>query len=543
MNRQGKTYKVILTVFTLLLFISVVSAYVSVTPYGAASTISGSCFLLKTEDLKFIIDCGLFMSEENSSDKTPAFRDKIAKLKNRLLPVELIDAQSLFLTHAHLDHSGRIPLLIHKGFKGKIYSTSATKKLVLTLFRNGNGFELIEKKWFWSKTQRKRAENDGIRIAAHWTDKCKKNIRSIEYCRDEVLLKELEEEKNVKFFPCKKCCDEEVKKIKKRFIALKYGEYIKIADDLAVKLIDAGHIPGSASFIFKTGGKKILFSGDLGSGHSRFNGNFDIPENADLIFMESTCTCDKNKTSAEEYETFGNDLEQALDEGKSIWIPALSLNRTQKILYELKLLQERGRIPKRIPIYSISPSANSITALYQKELKRPTYKSHGDWFLYSVYEKGSILPENVKFKTAKDYDNSQMILISSNGDMDKGRSKQLMPKMLARQDLFIMVVNYVSPESSAGLLLQNKQTRSDLKSSAQIKKYGIFSDHADFETLQKWLSGQNKNVEIYIIHSSEENTQAMVKLLKGKGWCKVKSARIGEQIKGAFNFTIDKIRL
>jgi len=531
MNRLRKTYKVILAVFTLLLFVSAVSAYVSVTPYGAASTISGSCFLLKTKNLKFIVDCGLFMSEENSFENTLAGKNKILEFKNLRFPAELIDAHALFLTHAHLDHSGRIPLLIHKGFKGKIYSTDATKELALTLFRNGNGFELIERRWFWSKTQRKRAENNNVRITAHWTDKCKKNIKSAEYCRGKVLLKELEEEKNIKFFPCKRCCAEEVKKIKERFVTLKYGRYIEITDGFTVKLINAGHIPGSASFIFKTDGKKILFSGDLGSGQSRFNGEFDIPESVDLIFMESTYACDKNRTGAEEYEAFGNDLQQALDEGKSIWIPALSLNRTQKILYELRLLQENGRVSKKIPIYSISPGANSITVLYQKELKRPMSKSHRDWFLQGVYEKGSILPENVKFKAARNYDNSQMILISSSGDMDKGRSEQLMPEMLARQDLFIMVVNYVSPESNAGLLLQNKQTRSGLKSSAQIKKYGIFSDHADFKTLQKWLSEQNKNTEIYIIHSSEENTQAMVKLLKGKGWRKVKSAKIGEEIK------------
>lgn len=152
------------------------------------------------------------------------------------------------------------------------------------------------------------------------------------------------------------------------------------------------------------------------------------------------------------------------------------------------------------------------------------------WFLDGVYRKGSILPENVKLRMIRNY-GLQMILISASGDMSKGKSEQLIPKMLPRKDVFIMIVNYVDPESGAGLLLQNKKTRSGVESRAEIKKYDVFSDHADFEMLQKWLSKQNKNVEIYIIHSSEKNTRDMVKLLKSKGWEKVNGAKTGQPIK------------
>ena len=107
--------------------------------------------------------------------------------------------------------------------------------------------------------------------------------------------------------------------------------------------------------------------------------------------------------------------------------------------------------------------------------------------------------------------------------------------MLVRKDVFIMIVNYVSPESNAGLLLQNKKTRSGTKSFAKIKKYDVFSDHADFEMLQKWLSNQDKNnVKINIIHSNDKNTQNMIKLLKSKGCKGVNVAKVGEPVKLGF---------
>jgi metallo-beta-lactamase family protein len=157
-----------------------------------------------------------------------------------------------------------------------------------------------------------------------------------------------------------------------------------------------------------------------------------------------------------------------------------------------------------------------------------------NWFLDSVYQKKSILPKNISFKVAKAYD-MQMILFSASGDMDKGKSKQLAPIMLFNENVFVMIVNYISPTSLAGLLLQNKDNYfCGKKVAAKIKKYESFSDHADFGMLQRWLSKQSKTAKIYIIHSNKENTDQVVKLLREKGWNRVESAKLGETIN--FNF-------
>jgi metallo-beta-lactamase family protein len=526
-------YKFISVTFGILLFLSPLFADVSVTPYGAAETVSGSCFLLDTKDKKFIVDCGFFMSDSKDSDSD---NNTSTKDKNLNIQKELTEAYSLFLTHAHLDHSGRIPLLIHQGFKGKIYSTEATKELAIALFKDRNGFDLIKRKWFWSESQYEKAEEKNGTVVAHWTDECKSNIKSIGYSESKVLLEDLEKNEKVKFILCKNCCEREAKKISEKFVTVNYNEEIQIVGTVKAKFINAAHIPGSASIIFSIDKEKVCFSGDLGNGHSKFSGEFEIPEPVDLIFMEATYGGRINNNIDSEYKIFRKDLKNALASGKTIWIPAFALNRTQEILYELKLMQDDGYISKEIPVFSVSPSANAITSLYQKEVSNPSIQDENNeynqktWFLDSVYQKKSILPKDTRLQMIRNY-NIRMILFSSSGDMDKGKSEQLAPIMLSDKNVFVMIVNYVDPASPAGLLLQNKKTKFNLtKIAAKIKRYHAFSNHADFELLQKWLSKQNKDTKIYVIHSNKQNTAQTVALLRAKNWSNVYSAKLGEAL-------------
>jgi mRNA degradation ribonuclease J1/J2 len=159
--------------------------------------------------------------------------------------------------------------------------------LTIALFKKRNGFDLIKRKWFWSESQYEKAEEKrGAVVAAHWSEECKKNIKSIGYSKNEVLLKDLDKNEKVKFRLCKHCCERESEKISEKFVHADYNEEIKISGTLKAKLINAGHIPGSASIIFSTDKEKVLFSGDLGSGNSKFNGEFEIPESVDLILWK-----------------------------------------------------------------------------------------------------------------------------------------------------------------------------------------------------------------------------------------------------------------
>lgn len=502
------------TIISLLFifFYSLVWASVTVTPYGAAGIVSGSCFLVSADEKKIVVDCGIFM-------------EKVYGDSNYSFPDGIIEADALILTHAHLDHSGKIPLLIDKGFQGKIYATEATKELALTLFKNRSGFNLIKRKWFWSQNQASKAAKYGNSVVAHWRDECKSNIKEIAFSENKEYLNILGKEKNIQFVICKECCKYESEKIANYFAVVKYNQEEALFEDIKIKFINAAHIPGSASVILSIKDKKVLFSGDLGSGFSRFNGAFDIPEKVDCVFVEATYADKKAKYGSLEYDLFRKDLSEAIKEGKIIWIPSLSFNRAQKILYEIKLMQDENGFPKNIPIYSVSPSANEITRAYEKEIA----KKEGVWFLKEVYEKGTLMPAEAKLQPVRSYD-KQMILLSSSGDMDMGMSEGIMHKMVPNRNVFIMIVNYVSPESNAGMLLSNKRTKEGVRLRAEIKKYDIFSDHPDFETLQLWLSNQDKKTKIYLIHSENKTMIEMERLMKKNGWTGVLGTMINNKI-------------
>jgi Predicted exonuclease of the beta-lactamase fold involved in RNA processing len=509
--------KFLFLLFSICFFALYANAEISVTPYGAAQSVSGSCFLVDADGEKALVDCGLFMDNDGESGSSKGDL-------NADMPKELTNAGFLVLTHAHLDHCGRVPLLVSAGFNGKIYSTRATKELALSLFMDRYGFDIIERKWFWSESQRIKSQNSNSTAVAHWNERCNENIKSVEYSSSAITLRDLSKSNNVKFLACKNCCASEVEKIDAMFEVVQYDADIDVSENIKIKLINAGHIPGSASVMLNIKGKKILFSGDLGSGYSRLNGEFKIPEKADLVFMEATYYEDKAGMSFTDYDNFQNDIEKAVKDGKIIWIPALSFNRTQKVLYELKLMQNNGKLSKEFPIYSVSPSANNITEIYQKELK----SKEGGWFLDEIYKEGSLLPVNVNLKKAASFD-KPMILISSSGDMDKGMSERLLPAMISKKNLFIMIVNYVSPASPAGQLLSGRNKVKGIKSNAAIKKYDIFSDHAGFNMLQKWLLKQNKKTGLYIIHSSSDNSAKAEAALKKLGWKNVSAAVLKEK--------------
>ncbi|MDR1695558.1 MAG: MBL fold metallo-hydrolase [Endomicrobium sp.] len=515
--KKAAAFAVLFAIFC----VSFSSAETTVTPYGGAGIVSGSCFLLEADGKKIIIDCGIFMETgagEGNHDS-----------QNFYMPEELINADALILTHAHLDHSGRIPLLINKGFKGNIYSTQATKELALLLFRERNGLDLIERKWFWSQSQRNKSVDSGKSAVIHWTDNCRRNIKSAGESAKIMPLSEIEKKEGASFRLCKECSAKEAEGIEKFFITKEYGEETPFpetssSDTVKFKFINAAHIPGSASVLFEINDRKILFSGDLGSGYSKLTGMFDVPEKADIIFTESTYAEKKEKFSKKGFKVFHKDLSDALSKGKIVWIPALSLNRTQKVLYELKLMQDSKELSKEIPIYSVSPSANAVTIAYQKELD----KKSGNWFVEDVYKNGTIMPENAKLQPVRRYD-TQMILFSSSGDMDKGMSAGLVSKLVPEDGVFIMSVNYVSPSSNAGKLLSGKNI-DGLKTHAKIKKYEIFSDHPDFDMLKKWFANQDKTAKIFLTHSDEKSSSAALKSFKRSGYKNVFRPQAEEKI-------------
>lgn len=504
--------------FILLFLTGILYAEVSVQYFGGAEMVSGSCALLKTEETSVIVDCGTFYEET----KLP--------VDNKTIDDQLINAQYFILTHAHVDHSGRLPLLVSKGFNGKIYLTKATKDILLELFSKGWNYNDVEQNYFWSKKQRLRCQkkHQGT-TTLHWYKSCLKAISNTETSMNEETLNDLNNRYKINFKLCKKCLKNQLDLLTKQLAVVNYNEEIKLSKNTSFYLIDAGHIPGSASVFIKvkeTDLKKILFSGDLGNNYSRLLNKKQTAPEADFIFMENTYGAADRNTSYKDYDIFQNEVYKALEKNEIVWIPALSLNRTQKILFELKLAQKKGLINENIPILSLSPTSNDITNLYENEIKHPSAQK---WFNPEIYKEGGILPNNYSTKKLKVYPKPS-IIISASGMMDKGVSASLTKTLLPQRDVNVFLVSYASPQTPAGKLKRNAKNIGKVHVNATVKSFDIFSDHPDIYDRISWLTPANKYSKIYLVHGEKTNFTSTKNFLNNKGFKNIYEMPLNKKI-------------
>lgn len=499
-------------------------AEISVQYFGGAQRVSGSCALLKTDNASVIIDCGTFYEEEN------------LPVDNQTINPLLLNAKALVLTHAHIDHAGLIPVLISKGFKGNIYCTPATKKIVFELYDDGWNFEEIEQNYFWSKTQRLNCQQKQRgTVTLHWIDKCSNSIAGKESLNKKISSEGLKKFYNTKFRLCKKCLNSYLKNLSNRFIEIKYHNVMKISDDISFSLYNAGHIPGSASILFYVTdnnlSKTIIFSGDLGSGYSKLVLNKEISKKADYIFVEGTYGSGNRKIDFSDYGNFQKTLADELNKNNIVWIPALALQRTQKVLYEIKKAQDKGIINKNVPVYSLSPSSNGLTKLYETEIKNPSAEK---WFSEDIYGENGLMPEKYITLKPKQYPKPSIIL-SASGMMDKGVSFSLLAKLLPRKDVSVFLVSYAGPQTPAGQLKKGAKTiktkYGPVEVSASVKSFDIFSDHPGINETINWLGYDNKATNIYLVHGEKEGLESAKNILKQKGFINSKVAPVNKKIR------------
>lgn len=269
---------------------------------GGTGTVTGANFLLEADGKKILIDCGLTQGIKLADD-----------VNWSPFPYDPKTIDMLFITHAHVDHVGRIPKLINEGFRGKIISTQPTKSLSAPMIEDTKGI-------------------------------LSKNT--------EIGLDVIYSEENLKI-------------INSLWIGYEYYENIKITDNLSVSMKNAGHILGSAMIEFIYNGKKILFTGDLGNSPSPLLPDTDKVTDADYLIMESVYG-DRNHESRDDRRKF---LEQAIEDNYkrrgALLIPTFSLERSQELLFELNTLVEEKRIPV-MPIFLDSPLAIRLTEVFKQ---------------------------------------------------------------------------------------------------------------------------------------------------------------------------------
>ncbi len=499
-----------------LIYKTVNEPAVYVTSYGAAGRVSGSLHMLKTKGSIGFIDCGNFYPEGEGSYEERL--EKARKLSSKL-PVKASKVDYVILTHAHLDHIGRLPLLVKEGFQGKIYVTPGTAKLMYHMLRSAVRYSPLSRKWVYSKNSLKKSRKGRKILTAHWNHcEYQNKIRRKKTFRG--TLDALEEKLDVHISPCKECAAMERDRIMNLVDVVPPGEVFKPTPNTTATFVPNGHIPGSASVFMSVShegkGKTLLFSGDVGKKEDILQKTpLPLPK-ADFVWFESTYGDHVRDHSVGKY-TFRAHVRTELEKGRVVWIPAFALDRTQKVLYAL------AGINMWMEVDVPSPLANAINEIYRKEHQTKQY----GWFRPEVYEE-RLFPYYGSSKPDEFID--PKVVITTSGMMDTGYSESLLGYLLPREDVSIFLVGYQDPGTPGGQLEAGKQIvkwkGKTYMVNASVFSYHFFSAHADMNDALYLLKRQDKkHSRIHLIHGEPEALQKRKRKLLEKGFRYVKIAQ------------------
>lgn len=442
---------------------------------GGARSVTGSKYLLEIDDYKLLVDCGLFQG--------------LRKLRRRNwepFPIPPNEIDAVILTHAHIDHSGYLPRLVDEGFSGPIYCTYPTVDLVKILLLDSAKLQ-EEEAAFARRKGYSRHENP------------------------EPLYRVREAER---VFPLLK--------------AFGYKEKIAINEYVNITFYDAGHILGSAIVEMRLKGdsqqKKIVFSGDLG--------RYDQPvfydpspiREADVLFIESTYG-DRESLEKDVAQEMEDIINETIEDGGHVIIPAFAVGRTQIVLYYIRELMIAGRIPE-VPVYVDSPMAISVTDLYKRN---PTCHKLRNGRKESIFD----------FKHIK-YQRSQQtskllnelkepaIIISASGMATGGRVLHHLYHRLPNEKDTVLFVGFQAVGTRGRRLLEGEETvkifGQEVPVKARVRRIHGLSAHADKSELFRWLGNLEDSPKFtFIIHGEPESATAFAEAIQERlGWYHVK---------------------
>ncbi len=458
--------------------------------YGAAGMVTGSCFLLETDNIKILVDCGMFQGDEDSD------------ILNRAdFPFDPSTIDFLFLTHSHIDHSGRIPLITKRGFKGKIITTMASMDLCGIMLTDSGYIQEMETEWI----NRKNLRAGKPLIEPLYTITDAKN--SLEY-----------------------------------FQTIPLNEIVSFSDDLEVRFINAGHVLGASIieiWIKENGHKeKIVFTGDLG------NKDMPIlkdPENvfdADYLVIESTYG---NRTHSEIKNTtllLLDVITDTIEREGNIVIPSFAVGRTQELLYMLNLLKENkfSKI-KKIPVFIDSPLAINATRIFSRHSDlfdsetKELLKAGDDPFDFP----NLVFTETSEESKAINFHEGSCIIVSASGMCDAGRIKHHLKHNLWKGNSSVVFVGYQAKGSLGRRILDGdkkvKLFGEDIYVNCNIYKLDGLSGHADRNGILEWISSfTRKPKRIFLVHGEEDALRELKCSIKGELNLNAHVAQLGETI-------------
>lgn len=446
---------------------------------GAAHEVTGSCTYIEVGKYKILVDYGM--------------EQGFNVFENAPLPVFENEIDLVFLTHAHVDHSGQLPLLYKNGFRGDIFSTNETANLCNIMLRDCAHIQESEAKY--KNRKRKRA---GRALA----------------------------EPLYTLFDAEQVC--------KHFRRCEYSKPIQVNECIAVRFTDVGHLLGSACIeLWLTEDnvtKKIVFSGDVGNTNQPIIKDPSTVSEADYVVIESTYgdrlheerRCDTVKNLAEH-------IERTLSRNGNLIIPSFAVGRTQELLYFIREIKNSKIIEKSVgdfPVYVDSPLANEATSIFQQcdmecldDEILSVMKNGENPLVFSNLHTYLSTADSMKLNS----DQTPKVIISASGMCEAGRVCHHLKYNLWRKECTVLFVGYQANGTLGRLIYDGAQSvrlfGDEIAVNAEICTLQGVSGHADKNGLIKWLSGfENKPKQVFVNHGDESAADNFVSTLKGLGY-------------------------
>ena len=449
---------------------------VKLTFFGAAHAVTGSCHCLEVNGRRILIDCGLQQGrdehDDNALDFAPGYIDCVV------------------VTHAHIDHSGRLPLLVKQGFQGQIFTTRLTARLLDIMLRDSAHIQESDAQWQNQKGRRAgRPEVEPLYTLAD---------------AEEALG---------------------------RLVTFEYGRTFQLCPGVKARFADAGHLLGSASVeLWLTEGdveKKIVFSGDIGNVDQPVIRNPQLLDQADYVVMESTYG-DRDHEPPESYtEALAQLIDETFAKGGNVIIPSFAVGRTQELLYFIREIKDRGLV-KSAPDFKVcvdSPLAAEATRIYAGDLHGyldeeaiAVLQGGDDLFTFP----GLTLTQSTEESKALNADPSPKVIISASGMCDAGRIRHHLKHNLWRPECAVVFVGFQAEGSLGRRLLEGAKSvklfGEEIAVQARIVNFKGLSSHADRDHLIAWAEHfRPAPAHIFVVHGDSEVTELFAQTLRERG--------------------------
>jgi metallo-beta-lactamase family protein len=442
---------------------------------GAAREVTGSCHIVRANGHTILLDCGLFQGRRRDADA-----------KNRAMPSPVDEIHAVVLSHAHLDHSGRLPLLTSRGYTGPIYATKATTELCAIMLADSARIQ----------------EHDYLFLTRHGRPAA-------------PPLYELKDSARVE----------------EQMQARALHEWFDVAPGIRVRYTDAGHILGSTSVVVEAteGGKtsRLIFSADIGRNGLAIIRDPEPPSDpADVVIMESTYGNRDHESVAAARDHLARVVRETSARGGRVLIPAFAVGRAQEIIYDLHVLTRAGQIPAT-PVVIDSPLATAATAVFEQNVdlydqSEPPVRDIKSLFQFESLTRTTTADESKALNTRI----GPMVIIAGSGMAEGGRILHHLLHGASNPRNTILIVGFQA-EHTLGRRIVEKQRElrvlgEVVELRAQVEILNGYSAHADRTELTHWLDAVRKTSpnlrQVYLVHGEPPAQDALAEQLEAKGY-------------------------